>query len=143
MKDRMVKLLYGTHRRYGARLHAYVVMSNHLHIISRMPETMDSSAFLQRLKTKSSTDLLPLLTDDERRLISMQVGLDGRQFWKRSFDSLVLANRRTFAQKVRYIHENPIRASLVESAEHYLWSSYASHLAGLWNPEDGLPLDAW
>lgn len=140
MKDRMVRILVRAHMRYGARLHAYTVMSNHLHLVSRMPEDMTSSIFMQRLKDKATNTLLPLLTDQERMLMSAQVGLDRRQFWKRSFDSVVLESPQVFHQKVRYTHLNPVRAGLVEDARDYQWCSVAAYEKGLWTPSEGLCL---
>jgi hypothetical protein len=45
-KDLMLRLLVSHHKRYGAALHAFVVMSNHLHFITRLPDGMDATTFV-------------------------------------------------------------------------------------------------
>jgi hypothetical protein len=48
--------------------------------------------------------------------------------WEHHPDSFELVGEDTFLQKVNYIHQNPVRAGLVDRAEDYLYSS-----ARLWN----------
>ncbi len=138
IKDRVVERLWSDHRHYGAVLHAYVVMSNHIHFVSRLPPERTSSWFLQRLKSNVSKELLPLLTPAETGLVDHQRGLDGRQFWKRSFDSLVLREEKAFWQKIGYIHRNPVRAGLVLEPQDYPWSSAKGFNDGNWDEEGGL-----
>ena len=140
IKDKIVRITLRTHLRYGAQLHAYCLMINHLHLVSKMPEKMNSSKFMQILKDKITNTVLPLLTAEEKALMSMQVGLDRRQMFKRSFDSVVLESSRAFHQKIRYTHLNPVKASIVDTAERYRWSSAAAYEKGYWNPHDGLDL---
>lgn len=141
MKSRMVRRLLSDHIYYQSNLFAFVVMANHIHFIHEIPEGRTSPWMMQRLKSNSSKELLPLLTAEEHAQMSAQVGLDGRQFWMRSFDSLVIANGDTFWQKTRYIHQNPVRAGLVEDATDYRWSSHSFFEAGAWDWETGLPLE--
>ncbi|MEA2553526.1 MAG: REP-associated tyrosine transposase [Fimbriimonadaceae bacterium] len=140
MKDRMVHLIYRTHQRYRAKLHSYVVMNNHVHLISTMPEDRGSTWFMQRLKDQSTNNLLPLLLPEERSMLSVQAGLDRRQLWMRSFDSVVLEQPMIFTQKLNYIHQNPVRAGLVAMPDEYRWSSAAAFARGEWTPDMGLPL---
>lgn len=142
MKDRMVELIYEAHRRYQATLHAYVVMNNHFHLVSRMSEMQGSAWFMQRLKEKATKTLLPLMTDAERELMSAQVGLNHRECWQRSFDSIRIRSDKVLFQKIGYTHRNPCTAGLVERIEDYRWSSAALYEKGVWSPETGLPLDA-
>ncbi len=43
--------------------------------------------------------------------------------WDGHSHSLPLFSESFFVQRVNYIHQNPVRAGLVERAEDYLWSS--------------------
>ena len=43
--------------------------------------------------------------------------------WEHHTDSLDIFGEDTFRQKVEYIHQNPVRAGLVERAEDYRFSS--------------------
>jgi putative transposase len=131
-KQDMVRLLFEDHVRYGAVLHAYVIMANHIHFISRLPEDRDVSWFVQRLKTNSARVFLPRLDGEQRAAMALQQGLNGRSFWQRSFRSYVILSEAVFWQKVRYIHLNPVRAGLVELPEDYAFSS-----AGAFSREGG------
>jgi REP element-mobilizing transposase RayT len=66
-RDRLVRSLLSDHRYYGAQLHAFVVMVNHMHLVSRLPAGRTSSWFMQRIKKNSASQLLPTLTPDELR----------------------------------------------------------------------------
>ena len=138
IRERVVERIWSDCAYYGAILQAYVVMSNHMHLVVRLPEHRNSGWFMQRLKKNCTNELLPLLTPEEIALVQHQQGLDGRQFWERSYDSLVLRTESIFGQKVRYIHTNPVRACLVENEADYRWSSASAYQNGLWEPENGL-----
>ena len=43
--------------------------------------------------------------------------------WEHHPNAFSINNEKTFMQKVNYIHQNPVRANLVEKAEDYLYSS--------------------
>ncbi len=123
---------------YGALLHAFAVMSNHIHIIATMPDDLDGSAFMKRLKERSAKQVLPMLNDEERHGFDGQRGLNQRKFWQVSFDSLPIESRRALLQKLEYVHNNPVEAGLCERAEGYRWSSAQFHSQGLWGPDLGL-----
>ena len=43
--------------------------------------------------------------------------------WQTEKNVFPIISERTFMQKLNYIHNNPVRASLVEKATDYRWSS--------------------
>jgi hypothetical protein len=43
--------------------------------------------------------------------------------WQRESNVVLLTVESTFMQRLHYIHQNPVRAGLVERAEDYRWSS--------------------
>jgi putative transposase len=45
-------------------------------------------------------------------------------FWQSRFDDLVIYSQRVFETKLNYIHNNPVRAGLVNNPEDWLYSSY-------------------
>jgi hypothetical protein len=52
------------------------------------------------------------------------------KFWKDNFDCYELFTPKMFDQKMDYIHNNPVRAELVELPHEYLFSS-ARNYAGM------------
>jgi hypothetical protein len=52
-------------------------------------------------------------------------------FWKQRFDDLVIWLEKQFRIKVDYIHNNPVKAGLVERAVDYPYSSARDWLTGI------------
>jgi REP element-mobilizing transposase RayT len=90
-------------------LHAYVVMSNHVHLLI-LPK-IDPSRLLKSLKGATAREANRLL------------GRTGEPFWqKESYDHWV-RNQTEFSRIRAYIEHNPVKAGLVKSPEEYPWSS--------------------
>ena len=51
------------------------------------------------------------------------------RFWEEGLHPIELSTAKFIDQKVNYIHQNPVEASIVYSPEHYVWSS-AGQYAG-------------
>jgi REP element-mobilizing transposase RayT len=93
------------------RLSAYVVMSNHVHIL------VWPTALLSRI-TKS-------IKGYTARECNKLLGRTGEKFWQdESFDHSV-RNEDEFYRIKRYIERNPVKARLVETPEDWPWSSAA------------------
>ena len=140
MKDAMVYSLLDDCRHYGAKLEAWVVMVHHLHLLVRVPPDRDVSWFVQRIKSNSAKALLPKLTSEELAGFDQQRGLNRRSFWKRGFRSVPIRTEPVFFQKARYIHENPVKASLCVKIEDYRWSSGHLWEEGRWTWDEGLAI---
>jgi putative transposase len=140
MKDKMVDFIFAECRRTDTSLHAYVVMSHHLHLLLTLSENMNVSRYMQKFKERSSKDLIPLLTVEERKGFDLQRGLNRSTFWKSGFRSLPAQNHKIFIQKRNYIHMNPVRAGIVQLPWEYRWSSSSLLVGGAWTPDQGLPL---
>jgi REP element-mobilizing transposase RayT len=91
------------------RLHAFVVMPNHVHLLV------------------TPLVALPKLTKSLKGITSKRanamLGLTGTTFWQEeSYDRLVRTERE-FEKTRNYIELNPVRAGLVVEASEYRWSS--------------------
>lgn len=106
---------------HALELHAWVVMSNHVHVLAsdgHTPVEAWLSTFRKQFAQaarKTARDALP----PEAR---------SGQFWLRGG-----GHRRSiwswqeYWQKVRYIHQNPVRAGLCRAATEWRWSSALEH----------------
>ncbi len=93
------------------RLSAYVVMSNHVHILIWPRARLDR--ITKSLKGYTARECNKLL---ERT---------SKTFWQdESFDHAVRSEDE-FYRIQRYIERNPVKAGLVKSPEEWLWSSAA------------------
>ena len=92
------------------RLHAYVVMPNHVHLL--VTPAVPSPSWLGPLKG---------FTAHEANCI---LGTAGSRFWQdESYDHLVREGE--FQRIRRYIEWNPVKAGLAASPQEFSWSSAA------------------
>ena len=108
--DLIVKaILYGEHKMKMYEVHAFVVMSNHVHLLTTPRASL--AKITQSLKRYTATEANRIL------------GLTGKTFWQgESYDHLVRDNEE-FTRICRYIENNPVKAGLVNAAEDFPWSS--------------------
>jgi putative transposase len=98
---------YRNSRQY--RLHNYVVMANHVHLLITPFEPV--SHLMQSLKRFTA------------REGNRMLALTGQPFWQEeSYDRLVRDDQE-FHSIARYIEMNPVRAGLVATPEAFPWSS--------------------
>ena len=90
-------------------LHAWVIMPNHVHLLIA-PKTQ-LSKLMHKLKGSTA------------RQANQILGRTGVSFWQEeSYDHLV-RNSTEFERIENYIHQNPVRAGLVNKPEDFRWSS--------------------
>ena len=115
------------------RVHAWVIMSNHIHCILSS-EKKNLSDIIRDLKSFSSKQmLLELQNGAERRRVWLEMifryAARGHnrnkyfQIWTHENHAVELHSMEFLSQKLNYIHNNPVRARIVASPEHYLDSS--------------------
>jgi len=138
--EEMVGIIKNLHRITGSRLHAYVVMPEHIHFISLLHPEVSAITFMKRLKSFSARELKPRLSPEAALLFDQQRGLNGRTFWQRSFRSVPVTQEWKFSAKIRYIHRNPVKRGLCRTPEEYPFSSARAFDKGLWRVDEGLPL---
>lgn len=133
-------LLWDCHG-YSAKLFAFVVMPHHVHAVIRLPEGIDCRDFMRRVKANSARRLIPRLGAALRSELKHQRSLNQRVFWMRSFRSLHLRTNKVFRAKLRYVHQNPVRAGLAEKPGDYRWSSARLRVDGRLGEDWDLKID--
>ena len=114
----------------GFLLFAYVIMPDHIHLITDSPRK--PSTVLQFIKGIVSRRGVGYLKEKnyETSLRKLEHGDWKRNhrysLWQHDSDVFSIVSESAFMQKVNYIHQNPVRAKLVEHAEDFLWSSARS-----------------
>lgn len=104
-------------KRHALFIHAYVLMSNHVHLLAS-PETEQSIP-----KTLQSIG---------RRYVqyfNYQYKRTGT-LWEGRYKATVIDSDRYLLTCMRYIELNPIRAGMVEHPSDYPWSSYTANADG-------------
>jgi len=87
---------------------AWVVMSNHVHVV------VNPNVPLARI-----TKAIKCYTAREANKI---LGLTGRFWQHESFDHWI-RDRQELAEVIRYVEQNPVKAGLVKRADEFRWSS--------------------
>ena len=108
-----LKMLLNKASHLNLRVWSYVLMSNHVHIIC-VPE-----------KTDDLSEVIGTAHSCFARYFNARHGLCGHLFQDRFFSSPM--DDSYLYNAVRYVERNPVRAGLVERAEHYAWSSAQAH----------------
>jgi putative transposase len=125
---------------------AYIIMPNHVHLVLCTRTERTISDCIGNLKRITSRQISALLM--EKGMVELQVLLgksaleepaDDCRIWKPRFDCFVLNNIETLSRKIKYIHNNPVKAGLVARSIEWPYSS-ASAYDGL--PGGRLPVDS-
>ena len=130
MKTQMALSLLRDCHYYGANVHAFVIMSNHIHLLVTPGPEDTISNLMRNIKRRSTNLLLPFLNDYKKSQLSMQSGLNQHGFWKEGFRGNLMHTSKVFRQKANYVHQNPVRAGLCELAELYHWNSAMLYIKG-------------
>jgi putative transposase len=111
--------------RYGLAVHAWVLMTNHVHLL--LTPTSDTAISL----------CMQYLGRHYVRHFNFRYRRTGTLFEGRFKSSLIQSDAYLIACQ-RYIELNPVRASLVSDPGDYVWSSYRCHALGrdvrMWSP---------
>ncbi len=113
-RTRFFLLLQEGMERFGHRIHAFCLMTNHVHLAIQIAE-ISLSRILQNLSFRYT------------RWVNWRQGRTGHLFQGRY--KAVLIDADTYLQELtRYIHLNPVRAGMVRRAEKYPWSGHRAYL---------------
>ena len=112
-RQRYLQLLIEYSVKHGLEILAYCLMTNHIHLVC-IPDRADTLECVFRPLDLRYT-----------QHFNWSQGVSGRLWQGRPF-SCALDDEHLWAA-IRYVERNPVRARMVRKAEHYAWSSAASH----------------
>jgi REP element-mobilizing transposase RayT len=117
-----------------AEVNAFVIMSNHVHIIWQPLQHYTLTQIQTTFMTHTAKSIKKKLLKENAELANEhKVNKYDRtyQIWKREPLSIELFTEKAFMQKLQYIHENPVAAGLVTQAEEYHYSSAKFYELGI------------
>jgi putative transposase len=108
-------------RRYGCAIHAYVLMTNHVHLLVTPGEAQSVARTMQLLG---------------RRYVRYVNGAYHRTgtLWEGRYRAAPIDSDAYFFSCCRYIELNPVRAGMAAHPRAYRWSSYRAHAHGAQDP---------
>ncbi|MCD6011107.1 MAG: transposase [Flavipsychrobacter sp.] len=103
-------------------------MSNHLHLICSCRQGFELSDTLRDFKKFTSKAIVDAIENNSREsrkswLLWLLRQKDGIQFWQEGNQPEEITTDKFFQQKLKYIHQNPVRAGIVDLEEAYIYSS--------------------
>jgi putative transposase len=106
---------------YGCAIHAYVLMTNHVHLLVTLEEADSVPRTMQLLG---------------RRYVRYVNGAYRRTgtLWEGRYRAAPIDSEAYFFSCCRYIELNPVRARMVAHPKAYRWSSYRAHAHGTADP---------
>jgi len=107
--------------RFECELHAYVLMTNHVHLL------------MTPLTAQSISKVMQSLGRYYVQYFNYQYKRTGT-LWEGRYKSTLLDSETYLLTCYRYIEINPVRAGMVDHPSDYPWSSYAYNAAGKVDP---------
>ena len=127
----------------GLKVHAYCIMTNHIHLILSVVRGAVLSDVIRDFKSFTSYRLrkdIKMNGRESRRkwLLAMieSAGLKNPpnrdfQLWQQHNHPIELSSNRMMYQRLDYIHNNPVKAGFVNNPAAWSWSSCTSYEMGL------------
>ena len=115
-------------------LMAYVIMSNHVHLIMQS-SVGDLSGLVRDFKKHTSKKILKAIDENKyesrREWLEMIFKYHAKfnkragevQFWTHENHAVEMNTNDKMQSRLNYIHQNPVRSGLVDKEEEYLYSS--------------------
>jgi putative transposase len=117
--ERYLKILGNYKIQYDYILYAYVLMSNHVHL-------------LIETKEKPLSRILQGINQSYTIYFNKRYGMVGHLFQGR-YKAILCEKDAYLLSLVKYIHLNPIRARVVKSLDEYPWSSHRYYIGTVKN----------
>ena len=104
-------------QKYRVEIHAWVFMTNHVHLLVTPQENDAISNMMQAIGRRYV------------RYFNREYQRSGT-LWEGRFKSCLVQTEHYFLQCQRYIELNPVRANMVADPADFVWSSYQCHGLG-------------
>ena len=142
-KDIIIESLKYCQKEKGLVVCAYVIMSSHLHLIVEAGGSIPLSDILRDFKKFTAKQILHEIEhggyESRREWMLHRFAYRGNQvpgnrryqFWQSDNHPIELYTLPVIAQKIGYIHLNPVKEGWVTEAEHYLYSSASNYATGI------------
>lgn len=125
----------------GLNVHAYVIMTSHIHLLISTKDGISLPDVIRDFKTFTSKKLIKEieLINESRKLwmlnkFAFEANRQKRgksyKLWQDGYHPVEILTGEMLYQKLDYIHQNPVVERIVEESKEYIYSS-ARNYAGL------------
>ena len=110
----MVRSLHFCKENKGLKLHAYVILDNHFHLVASAP---DLSKTMTSMKNYTAHEIIKQLKEDKKDWLLNQLAFykkrhkkeSTHQIWQEGYHPQVLIDENMLIQKIDYMHHNPVK----------------------------------
>ena len=148
-KDRFLESLEFCQKQKGLEIHAWCVMSSHVHLIFRSINGQNPELLIGDLKRFTSRSIVKSIienpSESRKEFLLYYFSKEAEkssnvkhyQFWRHDNKPIELWSNKVIQQKIDYVHNNPVEEGIVFRPEDYKYSS-ASDYAGKKGLLDGV-----
>ncbi len=135
-RDMIIESLRFYSQEKGLRIYAYVIMSNHIHlIVSAARDSTGLSSLIRDFKGYTSKQITSHVEtnkrESRRRWMTNLFKFHGTrnprnkhvQFWRQDNYPSQLTDHSSISRVLHYIHYNPVKAGIVLQPKEYIYSS--------------------
>ena len=145
-KDFVLKSLRYCQQEKGLEVYGWGIMSNHIHLIVGRNGENKIEDIIRDFKKYTSVHICKAIEENPKesrkdwmlKLFSNAADKSKKhvryKFWQNEYHPIELNTNRMMVQKLEYIHNNPLKAGIVDEPAAYLYSSardYAKNEKGL------------
>jgi putative transposase len=119
----------------GLHLHAWVIMSNHVHLIASATEGIQMAGIMRDHKKFTSQMITSAIEQNPqesrkdwllwmfKRAATRNTNNQTYQFWQQDNHPIELSTNEMLMQRLDYLHNNPVKAGYVWQPQDYKYSS--------------------
>ena len=123
----------------GLEVYSWVIMSNHIHLVAKTNSPYQFSDFLRDFKkftSKAIVESIKTIPESRREWLLNKFDFEatkagrkeGFKVWKDGNHAIEIDSRIDIWEKINYIHENPLKAGLVDDVSAYVYSSARDYI---------------
>ncbi|EDZ61648.1 protein containing DUF1568 [Sulfurimonas gotlandica GD1] len=110
------------------KLHAYVILENHLHLIASSDDIAKS---MRSFKSYTAKQILKHLQEKNVKTILDQLSFYKKahkvdatyQLWQEGYSPKLIVDDKMMIDRINYIHNNPVKRGYIDEAKHWRYSS--------------------
>lgn len=126
-KDIVIESLKFCQKEKGLKIYAWVLMTNHVHLILQS-ETTKLSDIIRDFKKYTASQIIKSIENNPQEsrkdwllwLLKKEYKI---WFWDEGYHGEEIYSKEFYEIKRDYIHANPVKAGVVEKEEDYIYSS--------------------
>jgi REP element-mobilizing transposase RayT len=119
----------------GLEIHAWCIMSNHVHLVFRSINDQNPELLIGDLKRFTSRSIVKSIQENPRESrkeflldffkneAEKSSNVKHHQFWRHDNKPIESWSNKVIQQKIDYVHNNPVEEGLVYKPEDYVYSS--------------------